>query len=609
MSSRHYRNSRPPSENIPLNNVPNGHLQGRDPLLNTEDEQWQETSLGKSGRKKMMDRIDGLAVLASLVLLALAVLVITPKLSWAWYLGYDHQLIVIGLLLGAMNLCLRRIAPAVFLIIEHHFRGSRLQNYDAILRNTILLSQTSFMWRIVMFLLLCLPIGLSVAYKKFTGGQSSSIITTDFPGNYSITTPPLQAYSRMNNSVYFMIDAIAPFMIAAGNDAVSPNSTDSPNSTVSLPAPYGYNILLLDGTSAASLDMPNPEYVLSIQQNLTKNEIWTISASVGGTVAMQATLTDDTRDNDTYWQDIFNWSNKTAGDGGLTTFNTFDHSYDIGFVTGQPNSVTGAPCYLGAYQNGSTRLEALWMDATAKESLLFRQTALMFNVRRMQCYSIWQINSTNIKLVGGNCTDDSIDQTVLLTQTDPNGNPTNGNAPLTMDVLPVLVHILEIYTGGGLASPWRIPAYAVSVATAYWARLAFLIPIGGVAAGADSVNYPAKMEHITSTRNTMDATWPLYIVLAFQPLLIVLFFLFTMMFSSSPIGKGFGMVAVLSGIDADKLHIIKGATLSGETKEPISLGIAVVEATEGEADNPRIQYRLNDLPNDEAFVRPGYQYS
>ena len=525
------------------------------------------------------------------------------------YLGYDHQLIIIGLLLGAMNLCLRRIAPAMFLIIEHHFRGSRLQNYDAILRNTILLSQTSFFWQMNIFILLCLPIGLSVAYKKFTGGQSSSIITTDFPGNYSITTPPLQAYSRMNNSVHFMIDAIAPFMIAAGDDAVSPNSTDSPNSTVSLPAPYGYNILLLNDSSAASLDMPTPDYGISIQQNLTKNETWALSASVGGTVAKQATLTHNTRDNDSYWQEVFDWSNSTAGDGGLVTFNTFDHSYRIGFVTGQPNNVTGAPCYLGAYQNGSTRLGDTWTRATAKESLLFRKTALMFNVRRMQCHGMWRINSTNIELTGGDCTNDLIDQNVLLSQTDSNGNFTNGNAPFTLNVLPVLVHILDIYTGGGLVSPWRIPAYAVSVATAYWARLAFLIPLGTFGAGDNSVNYPAKMEHITSMRNTMDATWPLYVVLAIQPGLIVLFFLFAMMFSSSPISKGFGMVAVLSGIDPDKLYIIRGATLSGKTEEPISLGIRVIEAMEGVEANPRIEYRLNDLPIHKATVRPGDQYS
>ena len=606
MPSRDYTGS----ENILLGDYPSGHLQGATQFLNTPNEQGQEVPLGKSGHKKILDVIDVFAVLfSSVVLLVLAVLVITPKHSWAWYLGYDHQLIVIGFLLGAMNLCLRRIAPAMFLIIEHHFRGSLLQNYDAILRNTILLPQTSFFWRIIIFLLLCLPIGLSVAYKKFTGGQSSSVISTDLPRNYSITTPPLQAYSRMNNSVYFMIDAIAPFMIAAGDDAVSPNSTDSPNSTVSLPAPYGYNTLLLDDSSAASLDMPTPDYVISIQQNLTMNETWTLSASVGGTVAKQATLTDDIRDNDTYWQEVFNWSNNTAGDGGLLTFNTFDHAYDIGFVTGQPNDVTGAPCYLGAYQNGSTRLGEWWTSATANESLLFRQTALMFNVQRMQCYGTWRINSTNIELTGGNCTDDSIDQTILLARTGSNGKLTNGNAPLALDVMPVLVHILDIYTGGGLASPWRIPAYAVAVATTYWARLAFLIPLGAYGAGDDSVNYPAKMEHITSMRNTMDATWPLYVVLAIQPVLIVLFFLFATVFFSSPFSKGFGMVAVLSGIDPDRLHIIRGATLSGETEKPIPLGIKVIEVPEGAEANPRIQYRLDDLPNRKAFVRPGDQYS
>ena len=569
--------------------------------------------LGKPCPKKILDLVDLCTVLLSLGLLAAGVCVITPKLSIAWRLGFDHQIIVIGLLLSAMNLCLKRIAPSLFLAIEYRLLDSRLQNYDAILRNTIWLSMTSFYWRFVIIILLCLPIGLGAAYKRFTGGQSSSTIITDFPRNYSITPPPLQFYSRMNNSVYFMIDAIAPFMLAAGNDSVSPNSTDSPNSTVSLPAPYGYNVLLLDDSTAAALDMPTPDYVQSIQQNLTKNEMWTLSASVGGTVAMHNTLTNSTRNNDSYWQDIYDWSWRDVGDGGLTTFNTFDNGYDIGFVSGQPNFITGAYCFLGTYlppvNSTSTNRVNFTTNATTAESLAFRQTALMFNVRRIQCNGVWRINSTSIELIGGNCTGDPIDQSILL--------PTNTTqvAPYPLDALPVLTHILDIYTGDGLKSPWLLPAYATSVAVTYWARLAFLIPFGGIGVGDETVNYPATMEKIVSTRSTLDATRPLYVVLAFQPVLTLLFFLFAMVFHSSPFSKGFGMVAVLSGIRSKNLGILGGAALSGKTKKPITLSIEVenvmdqVASPDG-SSKQRIRYSvLTQPPRKREYLAKGEIYS
>ena len=82
-------------------------------------------------------------------------------------------------------------------------------------------------------------------------------------------------------------------MTASSNDSVQPPFVD-------LPKAYGYNTLLLDNTSAALLDMPVPDYVISIQQILKANESWQTSASVNATVARYNTSGDAYINNDDF---------------------------------------------------------------------------------------------------------------------------------------------------------------------------------------------------------------------------------------------------------------------------------------------------------------------
>lgn len=556
-----------------------------------------EREIGKSSHKKPLDYLDLGAVLCSLTCLALSICVVLPELPLAWYLGFDDQIVIIGFLLSAMNLCMKRVVQRMFLILEHRCGRSRLQNYDAILRNTILLSKTAFVWKILISFFIVLPLGLSVAYKRFTGGLSSTAINSEYPGNYSLTPPPLGGYSRMNNSVYFMTDAIAPFMLAARSDAVKPDL-----SAVRLA--YGYNILLLGQSSAASLDMPANDYILSIRTNLTKDEAWYLTASVQAIVATQDTSIETHRDDDSFWQTIFDWNYRPTGDGGFTSWNTFNHGYRIGLTTGQPNLTDGAPCFLGAYQGSTPRLN-FTADATAPESLAFRNTSLMFNVRREQCTGTWRVNSTSIELQSGSCTANSPIAQNILVSTD--GTDAGARAPYTLDALPVLGHTLDIYTGDGIVSPWRLPAYATSVATMYWARLAFEIGNGAIGEGDDTINYPADAEHITSTRSTLDAKWYLYLVLAIQPGLTVLAFIGVTLFYSSPFTSGFGMVAVLSGIDREdeSLDIVKGAALSGELEERVTLGI---RTSSDSAGDHYLRYTINPGSRGKARVKLGTVY-
>ena len=517
-------------------------------------------ALGKPCKKAGVDKIDIVVVMVSLICLIISVCVVTPRLSVAWRLGYEGQIVIIGFLLSIMNLCLRKGISLWFLIFEERWGGSTLQNYDAILRNTALLSQTSFLWRGTILALIILPLALSVAYKRFTGGESSTSIYSDFPGSYGIASAPLTANNVLNNSIYQMMTATSPFMIASANDLVSP---------AGFPIAYGYNTLLLDNSSAAMLDMPMPDYVSSIQQALTKDEFWNLSAPVNGILARYNSSTEMYRNDDAFWQTLFDINQSN----GLAAFELYESASDnmVGFLKGLSTQSSGTYCLLGTFSTFGNNVDGVgfFYNVTDRESIAFRDAALMFNVQRVQCSGVWQVNRTSIQLVSGNCTGEPTDQSVMIR---PDCNP------FYLDALPVLRYNVESYVTLRVNSTWHLPTYAISVASMYWARLTFLaqLPLSWDACtNAVNVSYPVDSEIVFSTRTTLNARWLLYIVLGLQPLLTCITFLLVTLCYCSPIGKGFGMIAVLSGVNKDSLDLVRGAALSGELSKSVKLGIKV----------------------------------
>jgi hypothetical protein len=106
--------------------------------------------------------------------------------------------------------------------------------------------------------------------------------------------------------------------------------------------------------------------------------------------------------------------------------------------------------------------------------------------------------------------------------------------------------------------------------------------------------YPATDESILSITSTLDANWLLlYVVLCLQPILTLLMFLLALLFHSTPIHQGFGLVAILAGVDRDSLGIVQGAALSGELVKPVTIDIAVRRTGEKDRRNqigPSIDY-------------------
>ncbi|KIW89804.1 uncharacterized protein Z519_09233 [Cladophialophora bantiana CBS 173.52] len=199
-------------------------------------------------------------------------------------------LVVTGLLLSLMNECTGILAPTFFLILETRRKTPTLQNYEAIIKKSVFLNKADVRWRTSFVLLTLLPLGLSVAYKKLIGERSTIEIQSQFPRYYGLVPPPLGTFNVMNNSIYYMINASVPYMVVSS----------SARSTPQFPAVYGFNTILLDNTSTALLDLPSPDFLTSIQQNLTDGDSWSISAAVDEIIARYNASTSSYRDNDAF---------------------------------------------------------------------------------------------------------------------------------------------------------------------------------------------------------------------------------------------------------------------------------------------------------------------
>ncbi|CZR57843.1 uncharacterized protein PAC_07732 [Phialocephala subalpina] len=472
-----------------------------------------------------------------------------------------------------MNLALKTIQPRLFLIIEYRWGDSRLQNYDAILRNAISLSKTGVFWRLILFFFTFLPLALSIGYKRFTGGHGSAVINPNIPSSlrrYGITPPPLGDYDAMNNSVYYMINSNVPFMAASANDTIlSPTQATA----------YGYNTLLLDNESAALLDLPLPDYMSSIQASLKYN-----------------TSFDSFRDNQSFWQETF-------GTNYITAFEDFVQKFDIGYLPGVPTQVDGHSCLLCHFRAGDIFWVGSITNLSSPDGVSFQSAARMFNTRRERCSGVWSINSTAISLVNGSCNGTRTNQTILYAET-----------PFPIDTLSVLVHSLFGYAVERNTSSWLVPAFTTAVASAYWARFAYMLPaiMAENTVPRSEYNYLATDELIIATTATLDASWLLYLLLAIQPIFTALMFILAAIFYPAPFGRGFGIAAVLSGIKKDSLGLLSGAALSGKLERPVRLDISVAndaQSTGNTSQMGHIQYSIDGVSARGKGLRKGKVYS
>lgn len=528
-------------------------------------------ALGKPTTKKRLHSLHALSVSLSLVCLSVAIAAVANE-RWSWTLGKDNrQLIVLGFLLGIMNLCLTSVTPTAFLLLEARFGSSTLQNYEGLLRNQVLSARLSFFWRLLLGLMLALPLALSVAYKTFSGGESrlrvnAAKYASPYASYYGMFAPSgLQALGEGKGIAPFT-NATIPFLNASAvHNTKEPNF---PNHTQT----HGYNVLLLNKTSTAILDLPHPSYLSKIQDLLALGDSWSVTAPVFATVA----TFNDSRNQDSkrFYEDFLDFCNLADSSSGAKCYLT-DLKKDAINLISHPS-----PGDLSLHYIGMAPSKGILYPTDCKGLSSYLKP---FHVNRQRCQGTWSITRGGIELIDGVCNG-----------TVPEGTfqkpIVNNEAGLFPGVwyMASLLETIGPFSKNRTGSPWEIPSMATSIAAMMWSRIAAVstafglldediapsdiarVRYGGTTISDAGLFYKLEDEVIWARSTLRKEPW-LYFVLALQPALTLLVFGLTLMFHSTPIDEGFGLISILSGMSRSSLDVLRGSSLSGKLTQDVKL--------------------------------------
>lgn len=323
----------------------------------------------------------------------------------------------------------------------------------------------------------------------------------------------------------------------------------------------------------------------------TSKEEWYINSTVDAYVAMQAAASDFRSNNTTWLNDIESSVDLWPSSGLSGAFLWERPGVSVGFMPSRNNT----RCFIGVYQHsivqeGFITFSDLRNPAYESEYAAFRPYAQKFIISRRRCSGRWKLNSTSIILLGGDCDLDT---------------PTNSSVlhapfmiPYPYDVLPELHYVFTGFAPSGngpkVDGVWLNATYAVTVATVWWARALYMAQnLEGTVNLADYGGlYSAVRETIISVRPTLEARPLLYMVLAIHPAITLVAFLTAAALYHVPLGRGFGVVSILSGLDHSSSQIIRGAGFSGQLTRQVGLQITA-EARQPN-DEAKVSYRLAD---------------
>ena len=249
---------------------------------------------GKPKSKPLISILYVGAIVVTRLALISTLLTVSPSYHWAAKLEYTNQIIIIDFLLSLMSYNSQRFVSHPLILLEVRFGPSTLQNLDGILRWSPYAHNFGFTRRLSIAASLALPLGLSVLYKRFTGGLGSLPCQVD-GSLFAPTGPPgLQNVGQLG----IMANATIPFVAGSSDTTPFPDFSDGPKA-------YGFNTLLLSNTSAAALDGPFPNDVAKIQLSLKHGDVATLNANVRATVANYNSTTETHRTDSSFWDKCF----------------------------------------------------------------------------------------------------------------------------------------------------------------------------------------------------------------------------------------------------------------------------------------------------------------
>ena len=525
--------------------------------------------LGKPSVKKRLHLLDILAASLSFICLALSITAVANE-SISWRLGVrNYQLIVVGFLISIMNLCLGSVAPTLSLTLEARFGPSTLQNYDSLLCNQFLRSRLSLLWRLVLGLGMALPLILSAAYKSFTGGESAmQVNAAAYIGNasyYGMFAPPgLQSLGEQTGISLFF-NATLPFAVGS-----SPTNGSEPPLPPHAQA-YGFNILSLNNESTAMLDIPQPSYVSTVQRLLASGESWKITAHVATVATFNNSRANDQRAYEAYLKLFCEEAQSSSG--------AYEH---MSMLNGWSVELL-SPASPG---NQNLQYIALTPDPGIDHELLcstsnFSSYARPYDINRQLCEGTWSITRGGIQLTDGSCNDTILSPDYQLVIT-------NNSLFLPVWYMSALAEFLGPFATIRNESEWVGPSTATAMAAMLWSRITISTSAARLMesnVAKQFLNLPyedlgviySANDTVVYIRPTVRKSGWLYCVFAIQPLAIVIMLTLILIFHSTPLDKGFGLISILSGIDRGSLDRLTGAALSGELQKSVKLMINPIQ--------------------------------
>lgn len=585
--------------------------------LNDLDTQKSCTVSSKPRQKRHIDISDHLAALGSFLCLVVAYMTIYPHTPIPWTLGLKRQLQFIGFLLSLMTQLLSTLTPKFFVLVEATYGRSYLQNYDAILRRSFMLSNAHFFWRGILIVTLIGPMLLGAYYKEFNDGVTQKpILWSEYNYSYFGLTAPagIQESSDHSIGLLFMSNATVPFCSAVHHE---PDSISNA---------HGFNTLWLANGSSAKLDAPVPSYVDSLQKSLRDaskanpqaEESYLITANVIGTVTTYNDSIEQYRSSPEFWNFYLNqMSSSHANDylvneDGTPPNQSFQDNYLVEKLTKQDlfnrqsftilmndlkvrNSSWVFAAFIPTHNASSP------MPRNASLASSFRENAMLFNTRRENCTGRWRVTSSSIELSDGVCSRE-------FNLTDPRSQIMFTNSTLAMPTwyMPSLIEYLYPYSDTKRGSAWLKSTFTTVINGMYWSR-AIAMNYSGPDDGLERIDdtdtsvvrssdvYYHVRDSKVSFRPVMNPSPKLYVILAIQPALAFILLAVFACAYRMPIDGGFGMIALLAGVRVESLKFLKGASMSGELNNRLRVRFLVKESGMHDGkDEPRIEYILGD---------------
>ena len=572
--------------------------------------------LGKPSRKRYVTARDGISIVTSMISFTIALISVMYARA-AVFLGQTNQLVVLGLAIAVMGSVTLGQAQCLLITLEARFGQSWLQNYDAILRNKLYGPQTSVRVRSALILLFLLPLGLSSLYKQFVGGQTTVPLSTEGNISYGPTNPP-GLYGGSGHLGF--INATSPLF----SGKILP-----PLSDPKLNTSYGFNMHIVNETVTAMLDTPTAYHMSSFQSSLTPGSTLRLSAMVNATYAsLNSTPTSPERSNPDYWNEMdkrlehWDWMWNNHNGGAFVTWASFiDQSF---FMISVVNNSINSTSQIESFGEKAAAFNIYRGTATGNwlitRSSIFLESATDFD-------TTWSPETQHPELTTSEC-DASVESDPLQTVLYCNDNAMHWvyNYELTNFIWPYE------YPTQTTLPPYSI--WVAAVASMAWSSLAAGFgpdspSFGRLTSNSRTNNYTLPYPYtylsyqgqysMSLTTPTVQQAWGLYTTLAIQPALLIAILVARIILFTTAVSENFGLINLLAGISHETVHILKGASFSGELSGPVRVQIILDDVNEdddtgylGEGNDarqvPTIKYVLNGIgKNSSLSSRPSGQ--